>query len=64
MKKTYLRPETNWMKSYGVEYLMQTTSPKLNVNDNEDDEEVEEFEELLANPRWEEEVSKGVMSLW
>lgn len=48
MKKTYIKPKTKWLQAFGDEDLMQNTS--LNVNDKSDDDEVDDFDDLLSKP--------------
>ena len=50
MKKTYFKPETKWLESFGYEALMQDLS--MNVNDTVTDDEVEEIPDLLSKPSY------------
>lgn len=61
MKKIYLEPETIYMEFFGDGPQMENVS-ELNVNDktedDENDEEVDDFDDLLSRPRtglWEDE---------
>jgi hypothetical protein len=54
MKKIYIEPETILMDFFGDGPQMETVS-SLNVNDKtedeENDEEVDDFDDLLSRPR-------------
>ena len=59
-KKTYIQPRMDWKKILIFQSLL---TESLDVNDDESDEDVEEFDDLLGKSRWEEDP-KEALNLW
>ena len=59
-KKTYIQPRMDWEKILISQSLL---TESLDVNDDESDEDVEEFDDLLGKSRWEEDP-KEALNLW
>lgn len=60
-KKLYIQPRMDWEETVIMHSLLEE-SP-LDLNDNEDDEVVDDFEDLLDKSR-REEPSETTMTLW
>lgn len=60
MKKTYMHPKIDWEEAVIMQSLL---TESLDINDNEGDEEVDDFGDLLGKSRWDEKPEES-MSLW
>lgn len=60
MKKTYMHPKIDWEEAVIFQSLL---TESLDINDNEGDEEVDDFGDLLGKSRWDEKPEES-MSLW
>lgn len=60
MKKTYMHP---WMNCKVIESWQSLLTESLDVNDNEGDDEVDDFGDLLGKSRWDEKPEES-MNLW